>query len=78
MARSASDRLALLEQTRDLVEESLRHGRNVIMTSLDGQTTSKEPTLEWLAQLDSRIADLRSQSGTGFAGRKNLVRFTND
>ena len=48
------------------------------MTSLDGQTTSKEPTLEWLAQLDSRIADLRSQSGTGFAGRKNLVRFTND
>lgn len=75
MARSASERLALFERIRDKVEEALACGSPVVSYSVDGQTVQKEPTSTWLAELDARIADLRSQAGTGFAGRRNLVRF---
>lgn len=75
MARSASERLALFEALRDKVESGLLAGAPIISYSLDGQMTTKEPTSAWLAELDARIADLRSQAGTGMAGRKNLARF---
>lgn len=75
MARSASERLALFERIRDKVEEALACGSPVVSYSIDGQVVQKEPTSTWLAELDARIADLRSQAGTGLAGRRNLVRF---
>lgn len=77
MARSASERLTLFENLRDKVESALLAGAPIVSYSVDGQIVTKEPTSSWLAELDARIADLRSQSGTGLAGRKNLVRFTN-
>lgn len=77
MARSSSERLTLFENLRDKVETALLAGSPVISYSVDGQTVTKEATSSWLAELDARISDLRSQAGTGLAGRKNLVRFTN-
>jgi len=77
MARSTAERLTLFENLRDKVESALIAGAPVISYSVDGQTVTTEATSSWLAELDARIAELRSQSGTGFAGRKNLVRFTN-
>jgi hypothetical protein len=78
MARSAADRLALFERIRDKVEEALACGAPVVSYSVDGQMVQKEPTSTWLAELDARIADLRSQAGSGLAGRRNLVRFRYD
>jgi hypothetical protein len=75
MARSASERLTLFENIRDKVESALACGSPVVSYSVDGQMVQKEPTSTWLAELDARIADLRSQAGTGLAGRRNLVRF---
>lgn len=75
MARSPSERLALFESIRDKVESALACGSPVVSYSIDGQSVTKEPTSSWLAELDARIADLRSQAGTGLAGRRNLVRF---
>lgn len=77
MARSPSERLSLFENIRDKVESALASGSPVVSYSVDGQMVQKEPTSTWLAELDARIADLRSQAGTGLAGRRNLVRFTN-
>jgi hypothetical protein len=78
MARSSSERLTLFENLRDKVESALLAGAPVISYSVDGQTVTKEPTSAWLAELDARIGELRSLAATGLAGRKNLVRFTND
>lgn len=75
MARSPSQRLALFEDLRDRVESALLAGAPIVQYTVDGQVVTKEPTSTWLAELDARISDLRSQAGTGFAGRKNLVRF---
>lgn len=75
MARSPSERLTLFENIRDKVESALASGSPVVSYSVDGQMVQKEPTSTWLAELDARIADLRSQAGTGLAGRRNLVRF---
>ena len=75
MARSPQERLTLFENLRDKVESALLCGSPVVSYSMDGQTVTKEATSTWLAELDARISDLRSQAGTGLAGRKNLVRF---
>lgn len=75
MARSPQERLTLFENIRDKVESALLSGAPVVSYSMDGQTVQKEATSSWLAELDARIADLRSQAGTGLAGRRNLVRF---
>ncbi len=77
MARTASDRLALYEQIRDKVEGALLSGSPVVSYSVDGQVVTKEPTSSWLAELDSRIADLRRQTTGGLAAGRNLVRFRN-
>jgi hypothetical protein len=63
MARSPSQRLQLLS------------GAPVVTYTVDGQTVSKEPTSVWLAELDSRIADLRRQSSGGLGASRNAVRF---
>jgi hypothetical protein len=75
MAKTAAQRLALFEDIRDKVESALAAGAPVVSYSVDGQTVQKEPTSAWLAELDARIADLRSQAGAGLPGRRNLVRF---
>jgi hypothetical protein len=75
MARTASERLALYESIRDKVEGALMSGAPIVSYTLDGQMVQKEATSAWLAELDSRIADLRRQAGTGLMASRNLVRF---
>jgi hypothetical protein len=75
MARSPAQRLALFESIRDSVESALACGAPVVSYSLDGQVVTKEPTSTWLAELDARIADLRSQTSGGITSRRNYVRF---
>ena len=75
MARSPSQRLQLFEELRDRVESGLLSGAPVVTYTVDGQTVSKEPTSVWLAELDSRIADLRRQSSGGLGASRNAVRF---
>ena len=76
MARSATERLALYEGIRDKGESALLGGAPVVAYTLDGQMVQKEPTSEWLAELDARIADLRRQASGGIHGARNLVRFS--
>lgn len=75
MARTASERLALYEGIRDKVESALLGGAPVVSYTLDGQLVQREATSTWLAELDSRIADLRRQASGGVFGARNNVRF---
>ena len=66
----------MYESIRDKVESALLGGAPVVAYTLDGQMVQKEPTSEWLAELDARIADLRRQASGGIHGARNLVRFS--
>ena len=73
MARSDAERLEFYQALRDRCEDALIDGVPVMTYStMDGRSTQREQTAEWLGFLDKQVAKLR-RAKSGFAAARRTA-----